>query len=199
MIFDTSIIIKKTGNFWIDNGIVSLYKILAEKHYDKINLSSSYLEINFDDDEVESILNDAKDIVTKEYLKQTDNAGWYYTQNQFKIYRKTDFKMHLKSFFKGKVPYTEGVLHPITVKSNELKRDDKKMTEKEYEDFLLFKDQNSSLEINNKKINLSLRGYINAPPKYEIGKTFDINFIKTGQKLCVSLATLSRKPKVSVA
>ena len=98
-----NITIEKTGNFWIDNGIDGLYKILRDADYN-IDLDASMLTIfseNNNEKSVEDILNHAKKEVVKHYLTQTNGAGWIYKEGRFQVYRKTDFKMHLKPFFYG--------------------------------------------------------------------------------------------------
>jgi hypothetical protein len=125
--------IDKTGNFWVDNGLVGLYKILESlKNKEVFNesgdpidfdaaLKPNCLEIKLSGvtDERDtsilhpdliSILNEAKKKVVTNYLTSTSGASWIYNSNNFEVYRKTDFKMHLKSFFTGKTPKTEGGL-----------------------------------------------------------------------------------------
>ncbi|MDI3505668.1 MAG: hypothetical protein PWQ81_890, partial [Bacteroidota bacterium] len=101
------ITIEKTSNFWIDNGIVGLYKVLRllpEAEDFDIRLESDKLEIKALDDsfDVADFLNKAKDHVAQQYLKKTENYGWILKNDgEFEVYRKTDFKLHLKPFFKG--------------------------------------------------------------------------------------------------
>jgi len=182
--------ITKTNNFWIDNGIVGLYKVLrtiTEKStFYKIQLSSDELSINSLDDssEIEELLNQAKGIVVEKYLKKTDSVGWIYKNNQFEIYRKTDFKMHLKPFFVGKTPSIEGALLVPNAKDSDLGGKGRKMTEDEFEKFERFKSINSPYIVNEKKINLTGKGFINNAPKYEIGNNFETDFIAEGPKRC---------------
>jgi hypothetical protein len=130
---DTSITFKKTNSFWIDNGIVGLFKVLEQiKERDPIlGTGENFIEYdlllgkddlkitllnpsNLRDSEDElhpdllTILNEAKVTVVNTYLTTTKNAGWFFRDNAFVVYRKNDFKMHLKSFFTGKTPKTEG-------------------------------------------------------------------------------------------
>lgn len=141
------IVFNKTGNFWIDNGIVGLYRVYhptgtLQEIQDENQLGINYevlLEADkltiqlldarkIEEEEDESkkskkkkeeklhpdllfVLNWAKDnVVEYHYLTKTEGAGWFYKDKQFNIYQKTDFKMHLKPFFKGKTPTTEGAL-----------------------------------------------------------------------------------------
>ncbi|MCF8247594.1 MAG: hypothetical protein K9J37_21325 [Saprospiraceae bacterium] len=112
------IIFKKTGNFWIDNGLVALADILngIEGLVD-VELNSAHLAITdsereepSDDIKPLALVNQAKERATQRYLLETQNAGWYYAGGNFYVYRKTDFNMALKPFFKGKTPNTEGAL-----------------------------------------------------------------------------------------
>ena len=122
--------IEKTGNFWIDNGIVALYKILRKTGY-SADLNASTLTVSTENNNgksVEDILNHAKEEVVKFYLTKTNGAGWIYNEERFEIYRKTDFKMHLKSFFKGKKPTTEGALYTPDVEDEKLGATGKRMT-----------------------------------------------------------------------
>lgn len=129
------IVFKKTNNFWIDNGIVGLFKILQFVQENitikdeneiiieyEISLGADSLKIELSNPNKEGvgekdvhqdlirILNSAKEVVVKNYFTATNNAGWLLKNNQFEVYRKNDFKMHLKSFFTGKTPQTEGGL-----------------------------------------------------------------------------------------
>lgn len=144
----TEITFQKTGNFWIDNGIVGLYRVyhptgtLQEIQDENQHIISYEVLLEADkltiqllnarvieDEKVEEdkkskkkkldkihpdllfILDWAKNnVVEHNYLTKTEGAGWFYKDNQFDVYQKTDFKMHLKPFFKGKTPTTEGAL-----------------------------------------------------------------------------------------
>jgi hypothetical protein len=181
-----TLIIEKTGNFWIDNGIVALYKVLRELGCN-VDLGASVLVVTSEKNEgknIEEMLNKAKDKVVKSYLKQTNGVGWIYRENNFEVYQKTDFKMHLKPFFTGKTPKTEGALFTMDSKDNELGANGKKMTIEEQHEFLIFKDKMSPVMIGDKKVPLSNKGFLNNPPKYEIGKTFSCTFMNSGMKLC---------------
>ena len=191
------IIFEKTGNFWIDNGIVGLYKVLKELerkemllHPCDIKLHSDRLTINLKSEEEEpdsltKALNQAKSEVVKNYLKQTDGAGWIYKDYEFEVYQKTDFKMHLKPFFTGKTPSTEGALLVPEAKDAELGGKGHRMTDEEYQKFLLFKETNSPVIINDKRVPLTGKGFLNSPPRYEIGEEFSEEFEKEGKKRCL--------------
>lgn len=175
------IIIEKTGNFWIDNGIVGLYKILRESDY-IVELDASALYISSENNtgkSVEDILNHAKEEVEKHYLSQTKNFGWILKDGQFEIYRRTDFKMHLKPFFTGKTPNTEGAICTPDAKEKENVR---RMNDEEYRLFLSFRENTTSND--GEKIKLDKKGFLNTPPKYEIGDSFSEDFLKEGNKLC---------------
>lgn len=76
------IIFHKTGNFWIDNGIVMLYKKMLE-FYDNIELEPDKLIVKSDNsiDEIINALNEAKKRLTKSYLGKTKNYGWFLSLN----------------------------------------------------------------------------------------------------------------------
>ena len=109
---------KQTGNFWIDNGLVALRRILLDLKDELSELDQEY-EAEFNDDgllitidsgEVDKILNAAKKKAVENYLTETVNSGWILKDGEFEVYQKTDFKMALKPFFTGKTPATEGAL-----------------------------------------------------------------------------------------
>lgn len=179
------ITIEKTSNFWIDNGIVGLYKVLrllSEADNFDIRLESDKLEIKALDDsfDVVDFLNKAKDYVTQQYLKKTNNYGWILKNDgEFEIYRRTDFKMHLKPFFEGKTGKPDMAICTPDSKESDLGSKGRYMSSDEYNKFLKFKDH-----MNGEKIKLSNKGYLNAPPKYNIGKDFSSDFFIEGGKLC---------------
>lgn len=140
------IVFNKVNNFWIDNGIVGLFKVLEHLKETvmikdnsgniieyEITLSTDNLKIELPNQlnyEIEDtkihkdlfkILNCAKEEVVKNYLTATDNSGWILKNNHYEVYRKNDFKMHLKSFFTGKTPKTEGGLCVPYVKDDIVK------------------------------------------------------------------------------
>ena len=175
------ITIEKTGNFWIDNGIVGLYKILREADYN-VELDASTFSVsseNNNGENVEDILNHAKEEVVKHYLIQTKNFGWILKDENFQIYRRTDFKMHLKPFFTGKTPETEGAICTPDAKEKDNVR---RMNDYEYLLFLSFKE--NIISDDGEKIKIDKKGFLNNPPKYEIGNSFSEDFLKEGNKLC---------------
>ena len=195
-----ALIIEKTGNFWIDNGIVALYKILRKLGY-RADLDVSTLNIASEGNEgknVEEILNHTKEEVVKYYLTQTNGAGWIYKEKerQFEVYRKTDFKMHLKPFFIGKIPKTDGSLHTPDSKDEELKASGRKMTDEEYQQFLEFKENVLPVMIGDKKVSLTQKGFLTNSPKYEIGDSFTIDFLSDGKKLCAFSGKRYKKAEV---
>ena len=187
--------IEKTGNFWIDNGIVALYKILRKTGY-SADLNASTLTVSTENNNgksVEDILNHAKEEVVKFYLTKTNGAGWIYNEERFEIYRKTDFKMHLKSFFTGKTPTTEGALFTPDVEDEKLGATGRRMTPEEFQEFNKFKSEKSPVIIGDKRVTLTNKGFINNPPKYEIGNDFSEDFLNGGNKLCLFSGKRFRK------
>lgn len=178
--------IDKTGNFWIDNGIVGLYKVIAElEESDGLELTISGLELSFEEEgNLLDTLNKARVEVVGGYLKKTGNFGWIYKDSTFEVYDKTDFKMHLKPFFIGKTPKTEGALLVPDAKDNELGGKGRRMTDAEYASFQIFKEDNTGRIENNKKLKIENKGFINNPPAYEIGTDFNFAFLEEGKKIC---------------
>ena len=178
--------IDKTGNFWFDNGIVGLYKVISELEVnDSCELTASGLEFSFQKKSVlVDILSRAHEEVVTHYLKKTGNFGWIYKNEAFEIYERTDFKMHLKPFFKGKTPKTEGALLVPNVKDEELGGKGRRMTPGEYEMFQEFKGNNAERIENNKKLKIENKGFLNTPPIYQIGSDFSLTFLEDGNKIC---------------
>jgi len=178
--------IEKTGNFWIDNGIVGLYRILCNLEYDSAcEITADGLELSFaDEQQLIEALNKARTEVVTKYLKKTGNFGWIYKDSDFEVYERTDFKMHLKPFFTGKTPKTEGALLIPEAKDSELGGKGRRMTASEYIVFKKFKEENASRIENNKKLKIDNKGFLNTPPSYEIGNDFDLSFLEAGKKIC---------------
>lgn len=176
----------KTGNFWIDNGIVGLYKVLiALDKDDSCELDPNGIEFSFEEEEdLVNILNNARAEVVKHYLKKTGNFGWIFKDAAFEVYERTDFKMHLKPFFTGKTPKTEGALLVPDTKDGELGGKGRRMTVSEYADFQMFKEINAGRIKNNKKLKIESKGFINSPPAYDIGSDFNLVFLEEGKKIC---------------
>ena len=159
--------IEKTGNFWIDNGIVGLYRILSHLEYDaNCEISAGGLELSFEnEDTLIDVLNKARNEVVSKFLKKTGNFGWIYNNNlAFEVYERTDFKMHLKPFFTGKTPKTEGALLVPESKDSELGGKGRRMTPSEYQNFLKFKEDNVGKIEKNKKLKIENKGFLNTPP-----------------------------------
>lgn len=178
--------IEKTGNFWIDNGIVGLYKILSELEKEECyELTASGLEFSFEEErDLVDILNKARQEVVAHYLKKTGNFGWIYKNTAFDVYERTDFKMHLKPFFTGKTPKTEGALLVPDAKESELGGKGRRMTNSEYAGFQKFRENNAGRIENNKKLKIENKGFINNPPAYEIGNDFSFEFFERGKNIC---------------
>ena len=197
--------IKATNNFWIDNGIVGLYKVINDirrKSTDgfpfEIVLDHNELNINVSNEtaDVTRLLNMAKEEVVKSYLKKTDSVGWIFKNNIFEIYQKTDFKMHLKPFFAGKTPTIEGALLIPSVKDSDLGGKGRRMTNEEFMAFERFKNENSDILLNGKKIKLTGKGFVNSSPKYEIGEDFSESCIAEGKKYCYFSGLMVKKADV---
>jgi len=102
-------VFRKTGNFWIDNGIVGFYRVLSELSTQKelevasIELSTSGLKFSCNPDELTSILDKVKANLVNFYTSETKNYGWYYDGNKFRSYTKTDW-MPSSKYFYGHLP-----------------------------------------------------------------------------------------------
>ena len=104
----TELVFRKTGNFWVDNGIVNLYEVLAEMlaqrefDFEQPELSTGWLILRVESDELEAVLNRAKEILIQRYTSETKNLGWYYN-GEFKTYPKRDWMPSAKYFY-GHLP-----------------------------------------------------------------------------------------------
>jgi len=178
--------IEKAGNFWIDNGVIGLYGILCYLGYEHVcDITANGLELSFDDEQqLIEALNKARTEVVTKYLKKTGNFGWIYKDSTFEVYERTDFKMHLKPFFTGKTPKTEGALLIPEAKDSELGGKGRRMTASEYSAFQRFREENAGRIENNKKLKIENKGFLNSPPSYEIGNDFDLGFLEAGKKIC---------------
>lgn len=104
------IIFNKTGNFWIDNGIVGLYRLLKGIDTPKISLKLTanqlVLKVKEEFYEEEELLinalNGANLKLTAHCLGFTKNYGWLYDDGKFEVYQRTDYKMFTKAFFKAR-------------------------------------------------------------------------------------------------
>ncbi len=198
-----SIEFKKTGNFWIDNGIVGLYKIIKDRVCKKVscdNLEIILLKdkliiklLNNDSTFTNSILNllnEAQNELSIAYVSTSvKNYRWYYdeTKDKFYLFQKTSYKPHLRGTFFNAKPGYEGTLHlPNKLKEEVLNKIPKKksMTEKQLKTFQSFKDENN--EIFTKSIIAKEReeGFLNHPSKYSFGDNFNLSFFEKGNKIC---------------
>jgi hypothetical protein len=181
----------KTGNFWIDNGIVGLFKILKQVQN---NIDSSDFQVELkpeglkiettgnDEERLLEILNSAKDKVVQTYLKQT-GLGWVYNTKGFETYRKNDFKKHLKPFFTGKRPDTEGGLCTPTFDPKKIKKKDRVMTADELSAFTAFSEANIN-KFKEEGQSIEERGFLGYQPKHEMGDEVEKVFFEAGKKRC---------------
>jgi hypothetical protein len=193
----------KTGNFWLDNGIVGLYRVLAQVEEEPpkdANDSPIRFKFGFEfqdgteclrvwvEDapptkglapELLAVLNAAKERATNAYLTKTPGYGWLYTeQGEFALYQKTDFRMHLKPFFMGKTGKPKGTVY--LKKQEDPKIRDYVLTEDELTRFEAFK--KGALE--DRKIKLADKGYLHVAPVYEIGTEYEDSFELSGANRC---------------
>ncbi len=206
--------IDKTGNFWIDSGIVGLYKVIGTLDKDdRCELTASGLEFSFEGEEaLVDILNKARSEVVTHYLKKTGNFGWIYRDTAFKVYERTDFKMYLKPFFIGKTGRpVNGALGVPKVEVCDIQNAKNVIVEKQ-KDSIVFAKPPSGKKITFPKLKKDIAkgrimtgdeliqfiaflvdnedkkfdgmGYFDAPPVYELGANFSIAFLDEGKKIC---------------
>ena len=58
------------------------------------------------------------------------------------------------------------------------------MTPEEFQEFEKFKAKKSPVIIGDKRVAFTNKGFVNNPPKYEIGNNFSEDFLREGKKLC---------------
>lgn len=114
----TEIVFKKTGNFWIDNGIVGLYSILIshQAHFEQLfgmqlfPLEREKLRVGVNEACIDSFFSELKRLLIEAFVYETNNYGFYYDQasNGFILSRKRDLQIDKKYYFQGFVPKPEG-------------------------------------------------------------------------------------------
>jgi hypothetical protein len=210
----TEIIFDKVNNFWIDNGIVGLFKVLENirEHaildkdeniieYDFL-LSPNFLKIELlnpsnveiGEDEVHpnllKVLNEARSYLSDVYVSiSTKKSRWYYNEKEdsFYIFNKTSYKNHLRGTFFNAKPEYEGTLYFPDILYKEVKDKHPKkinMSKEVFGKFEKFREDNK--EIFSEKIDAKERGegFINRPSKYTFGKEFTNDFTAKGGRLC---------------
>lgn len=192
--------IEKTGNFWVDNGIIGLYRTLFEIEVPNISyhIEKDGLLIEYESDSsLIDALNEAKSKVVAKYLHKTGNYGWIFKEETgFELYERTDFKMYLKSFFTANKPKTEGALVAPGAKDGDAVKKGRIMTERELQLFKKFKEEISEKLIDSKRIKIEDKGYLNSAPQYDLGLTFDGSLLQPGKKFCTFSGKYYRKAKI---
>lgn len=193
-----SIELKKTGNFWVDNGIVGLFKIIKDRVCKNINcdgfeiklLPERLLIASTNEASLSDLLETAQNELSKAYVSTSEkNYRWYYNEveDKFCLFQKKSYRPHLRGTFFNAKPEYEGTIYlPEVLKEEVVNKTPKKknMTAKQYEAFLLFKEANK--EIFNKNITAKEReeGFLNTPSKYVFGDKFNASFLEKGKKFC---------------
>jgi hypothetical protein len=150
------IVFSKVNNFWIDNGIVGLFKVLEHIKENviitddseniieyEITLSADNLKIELTSNLVEDvesneidgnlikILNEARNYLSDAYVSiSTKKCRWFYKEkeNEFVLFDKTSYKTHLRGTFFNAKPEYEGILYsPNTLKKEILDGNPKKL------------------------------------------------------------------------
>lgn len=176
---------KKTGNFWLDAAIVGLYNKLREVNEDAANLGVGGLMVVMPTEtDILALLNTAQKAAGDSYLTRTKKFGWYFKDDVFTPYQRTDFRLHLKSFFTGKTGRPiDGVLHESGDGSNGKNRS---MTFKEKAAFTKavndYKEKKPTGKI-----------YLDGPPVYEFGEPYETNLGKRGKHVCMLSGERTKK------
>jgi hypothetical protein len=176
-----SVIFYRTGNFWVDNGIVALKKMLDllntkdKKELYGLQFESllhedgTWLSVSAPSSEMlEKVMNKAKEEIIETYkMKKPDSWGWIYIEHErrFEKYEKETWALAYANFFAGTKGKTEGSLEP------------KQMTNTQRSLFEEFKAVNPEAKLPD-------RGFLNSPPKYDLGKPFTAIGIASGKKQC---------------
>jgi hypothetical protein len=208
----TNITFNKTGNFWIDNGIIGLYKVL-QKLQEKVIFDSegsqvlfdailkpSFLEVsveqnlNTDTEECHPdlilILNQARERLTQEYTSVSDKKyRWYFDEKReaFHLFQKTSYKNHLRGTFFNAKPEYEGTLHlPGTLEKEVIDKSPKKknMDEAIFSKFEAFQRENNDIFQKNIDAKERNEGFLNEPTKYTFGDIFEYSFLEKGKNTC---------------
>jgi len=103
---------RRTGSFWIDNGLVALYDYLRDlldkqNRLDAISeLSAEGFALKLPTSQAMQLLQQAKGALETKLVSETKNEGWYYesSSGELKVYPKRDRRPHCK-FFLGQIPY----------------------------------------------------------------------------------------------
>lgn len=194
------IIFQKTGNFWIDNGILGLFHSLVQ--YENQFLKSG-ISFELDSDGLVIIATGTKPRETlllalgkiREYLsepgiyinKSENGYRWFYDQEKdsFHFYLKNSYKPHLRNNFFSAKPDDNGKIYPPGV----IKKVEKKklvMNERQYEKYLVFKKMNEETfkAMTNKERE---EGFLNGGTYYAFGRDFrklTWDYFEEGKKVC---------------
>lgn len=100
----------RTGNFWIDNGLVALFEYLRNflDKQDRLEvlsgLSANGFSLKVPITKATQLLQQTKEALEAKLVSETKNEGWYYepSSGELKIYSKRDRRPHSK-FFLGQI------------------------------------------------------------------------------------------------
>lgn len=174
----TEIVFKKTGNFWIDNGIVGLYTILIShlNYFEQTfcvrlpSLCDDRLTFSIKQECINPFFAELKRLLIEEFICETNNYAFYYDKihDEFVLSRKRDIQPDKKYYFQGFIPKPDG---KITLKDLSVS------THKKLDNFL----------VKNKTCKISVKDEI--PTSKMIfalsNKTIvDDRMLKAGKKLC---------------
>jgi hypothetical protein len=185
--------LKRTGNFWIDNGIIGLYltldKLNTETQRERLLLQPFCFELSEDgtefkikaanEEELVRLMNAARECAVENFVtestKNKRNIVFNETTRTFSHPLKKNFLPAYKDFYAGKIPI--GTKAAGTEETNTKKGTMAILTRED-----LVKVEALRKEFPELKVEKNV--WINEPPKYEVGSPFEISFLEKGEKLC---------------
>jgi hypothetical protein len=189
----SSITFRRTGNFWIDNGIVGLYytlqKLDSETERERLKLKSFRTEFSEDgthftvstknQNDLVYLINAARDSAVEKFVtestKNKRNIVFAERTRKYSNPLKKNFFPAYKDFYAGKVPTGTKA---IELNSKNVKRGTQAvLTKKDIEKLEQFKEKHAELKTE-KNV------WLNDSPKYDVGNPFEISFLERGKKFC---------------
>lgn len=168
---------QRTGNFWLDNGLIGMFHILrdlsGEVERERYGLSAfkyefddtgNAISVEAENDEIlVKLMNVAREKAIGQLTTSTKNFNIIYVEknDEFKIANKNDWLPAYKSIYKG-----------LIGKGKKAALDDELLQR-----LVVFKEAHPEVK-NNKDV------WLNAQPQYEVGKPFDLTIIEKGKNHC---------------
>lgn len=184
---------KRTGNFWIDNGIIGLYstldKLNTESERERCSLQpfsyrfsedgTEFLINAANEEELVRLMNAARECAVENFVTESTqnkrNIVFHEKTRTFSHPLKKDFLPAYKDFYAGKIPTgtkAAGTEETKTKRSTVaiLTSDDLAKIEAIKEEFPELKAEKNI--------------WVSEPPKYEVGSPFEVSFVERGKKIC---------------